>query len=88
MAIGDFYFQRKATDQALAEYRRGLSASPQNLDIKKRIQDLYLTTSQTQLAADFDRELMKDAPKDVVVRVDHGRLLMAQGKSKRPPTSF
>ena len=23
---------------------------------------------------------MKDAPKDVIVRIDHGRLLMAQGK--------
>ena len=27
MAIGDYYFQRKQTDRALAEYRRGLSFS-------------------------------------------------------------
>lgn len=80
MAIGDFYFQRKQTDQAVAEYRRGLSVSAKNLDIEKRIQDLYLSTGQIQLAADLDRGLIKDAPKDVVVRIDHGRLLMAQGK--------
>jgi tetratricopeptide (TPR) repeat protein len=81
MAIGDFYFQRKETDQALAEYRRGLSVSRNNLEIKKRIEDLYLTNGETQQAADLDREIMKDAPRDVIVRVDHGRLLMAQGKS-------
>jgi cellulose synthase operon protein C len=80
MAIGDFYFQREQTDRALVEYRRGLSADPKNLDIKKRMQDLYLTTGQIALASDLDKELMKDAPKDVFVRMDHGRLLMAQGK--------
>ena len=80
VAIGDFYFERKQTDRALAEYRRGLSASPKNLGIKKRMQDLYLTTGQMALASDLDKELMKDAPKDVFVRIDHGRLLMGQGK--------
>ena len=80
MDIGDYYFQRKQTDQALAEYRRGLSFSRGDLDIKKRMQDLYLTTGQLQLAADLDKELLKEAPKDVLVRIDHGRLLMGQGK--------
>ena len=80
MAIGDFYFQRKESDQALGDYRRGLSVSPKNMAILKRLQDLYLTTNQTQMAADLDKQLMKSAPRDVIVRVDHGRLLMAQGK--------
>jgi tetratricopeptide (TPR) repeat protein len=79
VAIGDFYFQRKEKDQALAEYRRGLSAAPKNLDIEKRMENLYLSTSQGQLASDLDRELMKEAPKDVIVRVNHGRLLMLEG---------
>ena len=59
VAIGDFYFQRKQTDQALVEYRRGISASPKDLEIKKRMQDLYLTTGQTQLASVLDKELTK-----------------------------
>jgi tetratricopeptide (TPR) repeat protein len=80
VAIGDFYFQHKETSRALAEYQRGLSIAPKNLDTKKRIEDLYLSTGQTQLAAELDRQLGKEAPKDVTVRVDHGRLLMAQGK--------
>lgn len=80
VSIGDVFFQRQQTDRALAEYRRGLSSAPKNLDIKKRIQDVYLSTSQTALAAGLDAELGKDAPKDIIVRVDHGRLLMAQGK--------
>jgi tetratricopeptide (TPR) repeat protein len=80
VAIGDFYVQRSDIDRALAEYRRGLSVSPKNLDIEKRLQKVYLDTNQTQLATDLDRELTKDAPKDVIVRVDHGRLLIAQGK--------
>jgi len=79
-AIGDYYFQRKETEQALIEYRRGLSVDPKNLEIKKRIQDLYLTTNQVNLAADLDKELMKNAPKDVIIRISHGRLLMAQGQ--------
>jgi tetratricopeptide (TPR) repeat protein len=82
VAIGDFYLARKRMDQALAEYRRGLPLAPKNLGIKKRMQDLYLTTNQIALANDLDRELMKDAPKDVFVRIDHGRLLMAQGKAQ------
>jgi len=80
LAIGAFYLEWKQAGRALGEYRRGLSISPKNFDIKKRIQDLYLSTNQTQLAADLDRELMKSAPKDVIVRLDHGRLLMSQGK--------
>jgi len=78
MAIGDFYTERKQTDQALVEYRRGLSADPKNLNIKKRMQDLYLSTGQMASASDLDKELMKEAPKDVFVRIDHGRLLMGQ----------
>jgi tetratricopeptide (TPR) repeat protein len=81
IAIGDFYFVRKDSDRALAEYRRGLSVSPRNLDIEKRMQDLFLETNQTQSAADLDRDLTKNAPRDISVRIDHGRLLMAQGNS-------
>lgn len=80
VAIGDFYFQQKETNRALAEYQRGLSIAPKSLEIKKRILDLYLSTGQTQLAAGLDRQLGKEDPKDVTVRIDHGRLLMAQGK--------
>jgi tetratricopeptide (TPR) repeat protein len=79
VAIGDFYFQQKETNRALAEYQRGLSITPKSLEIKKRILDLYLSTGQTQLAAELDRQLGKESPKDVTVRIDHGRLLMAQG---------
>jgi cellulose synthase operon protein C len=78
-AIGDFYFRRQETDKALAEYRRGLAVSPKNIDIQKRMQDLYIATNQKQLAIDLDHELMKDVPKDVTVRVNHGRLLMMEG---------
>src|ERR1700730_14800385 len=78
--IGDYYFQRKDTDRALAEYRRGLSIEPKDLEIKKRMQDVNLAIGQLQLAADLDKELLNVAPKDVFVRIDHGRLLMAQGK--------
>ena len=80
VAIGDFYFQQKETNRALAEYQRGLSIAPKSLEIEKRILDLYLSTGQTQLAVELDGQLGKEGPKDVTVRIDHGRLLMAQGK--------
>src|SRR5215469_16851052 len=79
VGIGDFYFQKKETDKALAEYRRGLSTAPKNLDLEKRIEDLYISTKQTQLARELDQKLMKDAPKDVIVRVNHGRVEMLEG---------
>lgn len=79
IAIGDFYFHRNETDKALAEYRRGLGLSPKNIEIQRRMQDLYLSTHQEQPARELDAELMKDAPKDVIIRVNHGRLLMMQG---------
>jgi len=37
MAIGDFYLALNKSESALSEYRRALSDSPKNLDIKKRI---------------------------------------------------
>jgi tetratricopeptide (TPR) repeat protein len=81
IAIGDFYAQRKEIDPALREYHRGLTISYKDLDIRNRMQDLYLLTGQVQPATDADRDLLKDAPKDLTVRLDHARLLMAEGKS-------
>ncbi|MFZ0463256.1 MAG: tetratricopeptide repeat protein [Candidatus Acidiferrum sp.] len=78
--IGDFYFQRKMTDQALSAYQRALSIDGKNLEIQNRIEDLYLSTHQTDLAAKLDEELVKQFPTDVNVRIDHGRLLMAQNR--------
>lgn len=81
--IGDFYFQRKETNRALVEYQKALSISPKNrnLEIEKRMQDLYLSTGQTQQAASLDKELMNYAPTDIFVRINHGRLLVAQGNA-------
>jgi tetratricopeptide (TPR) repeat protein len=81
-AIGDYYLRKNATDKALAEYRRGLSESAGNLEIEKRMQDLYLTSNQTEQAAKLDSQLMSQAPKDTLVGVFHGRLLLAQGKKQ------
>jgi tetratricopeptide (TPR) repeat protein len=54
-------------------------SAPNDLDIEKRMQDVYLSTNQLQPAADLDRQVMKDAPKDIIARVNHGRLLMMEG---------
>ena len=78
-AIGDFYIARREIDRAVAEYQRGLSISSNNLELKKRLEDVYLTTGRTKQAADVDQQLMKDSPKDPAVRVNHGRVLTAQG---------
>ncbi|MHB8411997.1 MAG: tetratricopeptide repeat protein [Candidatus Acidiferrales bacterium] len=87
LSIGDFYFQRKMTDQALAEYKRGLALASKaplqvRLTIQERIEDLYLSTGQSDQAVALDQEIMKESPKDVTGRIGHGRLLMAQGKSQ------
>jgi len=79
-SIGDYYVQRNNAAKAIEEYRRGLSISANNLDIEKRIEELYLTTNQTDQAAQMDAQLTKQVPKDLFVRINHARLLMAQDK--------
>ncbi len=80
LGIGDFYLQTKMNDRALAAYQRGLSIDSQNIVVQERIEDLYLTTGQTDLAAKLDDQLLKQSPSDVLARINHGRVLMAQGK--------
>jgi tetratricopeptide (TPR) repeat protein len=82
ISIGDYYVQRNNSEKALEEYRRGLSISANNLDIERRMEDLYLASNQTEQAAQIDSRIMKQAPKDVLARVAHGRLLMAQDKKQ------
>jgi tetratricopeptide (TPR) repeat protein len=80
LGIGDFYVQAKMTDRAVAEYQRGLSLDPHNLEIEEHLENLYLSTGKTGLAANVDDDLLKQYPTDVDVRVNHGRVLMAQEK--------
>jgi cellulose synthase operon protein C len=82
MAIAGYYAQRNNLEKALVEYRRGLTVSPNNLEIEKRLEELYLDSGQTEQATQMDAQLSKQAPKDVFVRINHGRLLMVQGKSQ------
>ena len=82
VAIGDYYAQRRDVDKALAEYQRGLSSSPKNLDIEKRMEELYLTSNRTDEASKLDAQLTKREPKDPVITVNHGRVLLAEGKQQ------
>jgi tetratricopeptide (TPR) repeat protein len=81
-AIGNYYAQRSDVDKAVAEYQRGLSVAAGNLNIENRLEDLYLSSNRTDEASKLDMQLMKQAPKDLVVSINHGRLLLAQGKQK------
>jgi tetratricopeptide (TPR) repeat protein len=80
--IGDYFLLKNDKDKALAEYRRGLAASSGNIEIEKRMQELYLTTNQLEEAAKLDSQLGHQAPKDPLINVLHGRLLLAQGKKQ------
>ena len=83
IAIGDYYLQgRKMSDKALEEYQRGLTLEPKNLALKERIEDVYLSTGKADAAALMDADVMRQAPRDMIVRANHGRLLLAQGKTQ------
>jgi tetratricopeptide (TPR) repeat protein len=88
IAIAGYYVQRKNIEKAVAEYRRSLSIAPNNLEIEKRLEELYLDSNQADQAAQMDTQLSKQAPKDVFVRINHGRLLMAQGKAQDAVTDL
>ena len=81
LAIAGYYAQANSTEKAVAELRRALSFSPDNLETQKRMEDLYLDLAETSQVAQLDAQLSKRAPKDLVVRINHGRLLLAQNKT-------
>jgi tetratricopeptide (TPR) repeat protein len=82
IAIGDYYAQRNDASKSLVEYQRGLSVAPGNLEIEKRMEEMYLISNRTDEASKLDVQLMKHAPKDSSVNIAHGRLLLAQGKQQ------
>jgi tetratricopeptide (TPR) repeat protein len=88
IAVGDYYLQRNIADQALAEYQRGLSIDPKNLSIQQKMEDIYLTTGKTELAAEIDAALLKQAPNDSTNKINHGRLLIAQNRLQDAVTAL
>jgi tetratricopeptide (TPR) repeat protein len=82
VAIGDYYTQRHDLEKSLAEYKRGLSISAGNLDIERRMEELYLISNRPDEASKLDTQLMKQSSKDPFVAINHGRLLLAQGKQQ------
>ena len=79
-AIGDYYLQRNAVEQALGEYQRGLTIDPKNLSLQQKLEDVYLTTGKPDSAAQIDANLMQQAPNNATNKINHGRLLIEQGK--------
>jgi len=82
IAIGEFYLRKNDSAKAIAEYRRGLSASSNNIDLEKRLEELYIMSNQADQAASLDSQLMSRAPQDPLVNILHGRVLLAQGKKQ------
>jgi tetratricopeptide (TPR) repeat protein len=80
IAIGDYYAQRPELEKAVSEYKRGLSISAGNIDVEKRLEELYLILNRTDEAAKLDQQLAKQPAKDVSIDIAHGRLLLSQGK--------
>ncbi len=82
IAIGDYYAGRSNFDKSIAEYQRGLAVGNSNLEIEKRMEELYLNFNRVAEAAKLEEPLMKQAPKDPLVATLQGRLLLAQGKNQ------
>jgi len=72
IAIGDFYVQRGQTDKATVEYRRGLQVAPKNLEIQKRMVELFLITGRYDEAAKLNDGLLRQGPKDLGAHIAHG----------------
>src|SRR2546426_88467 len=80
IALGDFYVQHQDAERTLAEYRRGLSVAPENSEVMNRMVEVYLETSRIQEAMALNEEILRVKPKDVLARVQHGRILLSGGK--------
>jgi tetratricopeptide (TPR) repeat protein len=80
-ALGDFYLQHQDSQRARAEYEQGLSHSPQNIDLMNRMVDALLDANKLQEAVSINQKALKVKPKDVIVNVQQGRILAAQGNT-------
>ncbi|HKW89256.1 MAG TPA: tetratricopeptide repeat protein [Candidatus Acidoferrales bacterium] len=88
IAIGDYFLQRNMVDPAIGQYQRGLSIAPKNLPLQQKLEDIYLTTNKTELAAKIDAEAMTQSPNNSMNKINHGRLLIVEGKFQDAVTSL
>jgi tetratricopeptide (TPR) repeat protein len=80
LAAGDFYFARKETERALAEYRRGLAADPKNLEIQNHMVECYLGSDRIEEARKWNAAVLSQRPQDVYAGIAKARILLASGK--------
>jgi tetratricopeptide (TPR) repeat protein len=80
IVIGDFYLQRGQNEPALTEYRRGLEAAPKNVEIQKRMVELFLITGRYDEAAKLNDGVLRQERKNLAAHIARGRILLGQGK--------
>jgi tetratricopeptide (TPR) repeat protein len=79
IAIGEFYSEWGQLPRAIETYQQGLQKNPDDIDLRKSLTDCYLDMDRLADATTLNEKLLKDAPHDVGVRIEHGRILLAQG---------
>ncbi len=79
LAIAGFYFDHGLKDQSIAEYQRGLTAYPKNVQLRNQLVESYLGSNKLQEAGELNKSVLKDKPEDDVARVQSGRILLVGG---------
>ncbi|MEK6554438.1 MAG: tetratricopeptide repeat protein [Bdellovibrionota bacterium] len=71
--LGDLYFQHNRMNEALEEFEKALTLTPQNLDVQMKMIDIYIAQKNTSLAIKELRALVRENPALVPARLKLGK---------------
>ena len=84
LMAGDFYLRVGDGDEAIREYREGMTQdSRRKLDYQKRIIEVLMRQGKKSEAAEMNAAILKDRPKDTDARGLEGSLLLDKGDISR-----
>jgi tetratricopeptide (TPR) repeat protein len=84
LLVGDFYFRNGDSDEALRQYKEGISADPkQKSTYQKRMIEVLMRQGKRTEAADINAEILKENPKDSDARGLQASLMLDRGEVQK-----
>jgi tetratricopeptide (TPR) repeat protein len=84
LLVGDFYFRNGDSDEALRQYKEGMTADPkQKSTYQKRMIEVLMRQGKRTEAADINAAILKDNPKDSDARGLQASMLLDRGEVQK-----
>ncbi len=84
LVVGDFYFRNGDAEEALRQYKEGMTADPkQKATYQKRMIEVLMRQGKRTEAADINAAILKDNPKDSDARGLQASLMLDRGEVQK-----